>query len=237
HELRDVKKTNSCDNSIKRSLSLSINKTLEKELSSRFAENKNGQSRIEAFTHLNKKEKSTYLHSALREYQITSDVKTIATNHKGYCYGLDFRLKSADSLYEKAYLREDTISVTSMKDIVRYTLIYNDDVFTEGVKSTICDFEDMGYELLKLKNTFTLEEPEYKSINTTFKSYNGQKFEVQFLTPDGIKIKMASLHPLYEKLRMIKDKNCTEAVNLHAQMVSISSKIKNPKGIEQIRNR
>lgn len=155
----------------------------------------------------------------------------------GVMVGLDFRLKSIPSLARK--IKSEIIekqndknnpqpnfgvedAVKNMRDIARFTSVFDEKDFSKGVDSVIKSLTSKGYKIIKFKNTF-VDGAEYKGLNCNFQDENGNVFELQFHTPESMKIKegfnvdinkkTAALdhnnitsHDYYEKTRVIDSK-------------------------------
>jgi hypothetical protein len=120
--------------------------------------------------------------------------------------GLENRLKGKDRLTEKIAKtvneRGHTVSEAFglVKDAIRYTFCYPDDLYTEGVHADCTRLEHAGFERVDRENSWTKEQ--YKGINSRWRvPENGQLFEVQFHTPASLEAKEVT-HPAYEKLRI-----------------------------------
>lgn len=87
---------------------------------------------------------------------------------------------------------------------MRYTITFSPEKYVEGYYSTLKAFENQGYKLEKQNNSWldkgTKDDTGYRGINTTFIAPNGQKFELQFHTPESFKFKNDN-HYLYEEAR------------------------------------
>src|SRR6516162_11062269 len=59
--------------------------------------------------------------------------------------------------------------------------------------------ESRGHEMYYSKNYWA--DPEYKGINTRWVTPEGQRFEVQFHTPDSFHAKHQVTHLAYERIR------------------------------------
>jgi len=81
------------------------------------------------------------------------------------------------------------------------------------------------------KNWWT--NPEYKGINTRWVTPDGQRFEVQFHTPDSFHAKHYVTHAAYERIRdpMISDRERMELRDFQREM---SSAIRVPDGTADI---
>jgi hypothetical protein len=119
--------------------------------------------------------------------------------------GLEFRLKERNRLAEKAanHLKSNPElsydqAVSKVKDAIRYTFVYRDNHYTEGVQA---DTERLAarFELIDLRNSWLAAE--YKGINTRWRvPESRQIFEVQFHTYASFEVKQFT-HGAYEKIR------------------------------------
>ena len=86
-----------------------------------------------------------------------------------------------------------------MPDAIRYTFQYREAHYTQGVWADIERLKDQGFELHKLKNSWSKEE--YKGINSQWiEPDSGQRFEVQFHTRISFEAKQLT-HDAYKLLR------------------------------------
>ena len=87
-----------------------------------------------------------------------------------------------------------------MPDAIRYTFQYREAHYTQGVWADIERLKDQGFELQKLKNSWSKEQ--YKGINSQWiEPETGQRFEVQFHTRISFEAKQLT-HDAYERLRL-----------------------------------
>jgi hypothetical protein len=137
---------------------------------------------------------------------VTPAMKRIeAEDPERHLTGLEFRLKERDRLAEKAanHLKSNPElsydqAVSKVKDAIRYTFVYSDDHYTEGVQA---DTERLAtrFELIDLRNSWPAAE--YKGINTRWRVPEScQIFEVQFHTYASFEAKQFT-HGAYEKIR------------------------------------
>lgn len=177
------------------------------------------------------------------EPNITLDLKDIANKTGSELVGLDFRLKSKES-----YLRKvNTDSKNSLElDIIKNVIEDTNDIIRYTYQSSYKDLVDKyfeidkalaskGYNQIKLKNTWLIKSNPYKGINCNYAAPNGQKFEIQYHTPESFELKNGELHSLYEKWRIIENKASKEAIELSKRMSELSSKLKYPDNIEKVR--
>lgn len=164
---------------------------------------------------------------------IANDILGVTEQQGGIMVGLDFRLKRPDSLTRKLYadVREakekgQTITLqdaaNKMGDVARFTSCFEPKDFQKGADAVIRSLQQKGYELVKFKNYFQ-PGSSYKGLNCNFKDKNGNIFELQFHTPETMKIKegyeidigkrkavMNNLafqsHDIYETTRVLEDK-------------------------------
>jgi len=120
--------------------------------------------------------------------------------------GLDRCLKGRDRIKEKicGMIKELNFSpaeaVSLVPDAVRYTFQYRESHYAQGVKEDVERLKGQGFELHKLKNSWS--EEEYKGINSQWiEPASGQRFEVQFHTRSSFEAKQLT-HRAYERLRM-----------------------------------
>ncbi len=175
------------------------------------------------------------------EPYITQDLKMIAKKHESKLAGLEYRMKSEDSLVRKiisdAQEKEVTIEVAAkeINDKLRYTFVNDYDIFTDSYFSLIDELEKRGYNIIRVKNTFA-DGNTYKGINTLVKRNNDVIFELQYHTPKSYEVKEGILHKLYEKQRTLdKEKDFELWDQLEKEMIKASSEIISPKGVERIK--
>ena len=119
--------------------------------------------------------------------------------------GFDDRLKGRDRIKEKVYgtinelNRSPEQAVSLVPDAIRYTFQYQEARYTQGVLADIARLKDQGFELDKLKNSWS--DDQYKGINSQWiEPDTGQRFEVQFHTRISFEAKQLT-HDAYKRLR------------------------------------
>ncbi len=142
------------------------------------------------------------------EPRISADMRAIEreNTHGGWLEGFEFRLKGEDRLKEKITEKLEaepritsTEALREIADAIRYTYCFQPDVYTRGYYDIKERLESCGYEMYYSKNSWT--DPEYKGINTRWATSDGQRFEVQFHTPDSFHAKHHVTHAAYERIR------------------------------------
>ena len=175
----------------------------------------------------------------LRKYEksvdeTAADLENIADQSGGLMVGMEFRLKRLGSMSRKleSYVIEEhangnkdfTIddAVGKMRDVARFTMVFDENGFENGVKGAIDTLQKQGYKLARAKNTF-VEGAGYKGLNCNFIDKQGNIFELQFHVPSSMKIKEGieidlknkkafsdrrnvTAHDIYEKTRVLEDK-------------------------------
>lgn len=147
------------------------------------------------------------------EPDITKFLKDVSNSENSELFGLDYRIKTKESLIRKIISdsKEKAIPVkettNQINDILRYTMINDDESFTYKYFKIIEKMKEKGYNIIRVKNTF-VDGVTYKGINTLVQTKSGDIFELQFHTPESIKVKEDDLHKIYEKQRLLnKDKD------------------------------
>ncbi len=163
-------------------------------------------------------------------------VQEITAKAGGNPEGLEYRLKTPSSTYEKIYLRQKSTPVSEMNDVIRYTEIFEPGKLAEGTNLSLKEFEANGYTITKVKNTWCNPYCEYKGINTTIISPEGQSFEVQFHTMESFELKNGAMHSLYEEQRVLS-RTDPEYLQLKAEMFELSGKLQVPDNISEVINR
>ena len=174
-----------------------------------------------------------------KEPKITEEIKNLISETNGHLEGLEFRMKSKESLFrkiEKDYIdSEGDISrieiFKKMNYIIRYTTILDFDNFTEDYNRIKDLILKENYNIIKIGNTWK-DGNVYKGINTVIEK-NNIKIEMQYHTRESFKLKNGILHKLYEEYRDINTSEKRKK-ELQKQMKKLSLDIKNPKGVDKI---
>jgi hypothetical protein len=139
---------------------------------------------------------------------ITSDVQRIAgdCSRRTWLGGFEYRLKGSDRIKEKvadklAAEPDRSLAevVQAMPDAIRYTYCFDTDDYASGYSDVKGKLEASGYEMYYGKN-FWLDS-EYKGINSRWITPGGQRFEIQFHTPESFHAKHEVTHRAYERIR------------------------------------
>jgi len=151
--------------------------------------------------------------------------------------GFDDRLKGRDRIKEKVYAFINDLhlppdeAVSLVPDGIRYTFQYKEARYTQGVLADIERLKGQGFELDKLKNSWS--DDQYKGINSQWiESATGQRFEVQFHTRISFEAKQLT-HGAYERLRTQQADSFEELV-LEAFQKKVTAEVPVPVGAEGI---
>lgn len=173
------------------------------------------------------------------EPSITSVLEKIAKKEDLRMFGLEYKIKSKESLARKIILDADEkeidllLASTKITDILRYTILSDEISFVDKYFSCLEKLKENGYNLIRVKNTFK-DDVVYKGINTLIKK-DDLVFELQFHTEKSIEVKENGLHILYEeqrKLDRVKDRQKWDF--LENEMIKLSNTIPNPVNVERI---
>lgn len=181
----------------------------------------------------------TYYNKAVaNEPEITEHLKGVANTVGMDCVGLEHRIKSKERYLEKIRRKYNPDgNEYEIKDILRYTYTASPLELSEKTLKSIDTHDEMGYNTVEIKNSWLNSLDPYKGINTTVQSTSGQKFELQYHTPDSFKIKDGEMHKLYEKQQAITDDKSKEYIDLTDQMFTLSDKLEVPINISEVKNR
>ena len=175
------------------------------------------------------------------EPKITKAVTTIIASVDGEVAGLEYRLKSMDSLKRKIETEmmagiSEQQAIDNIKDVIRYTAIFSPENFVTQYREMQSALEKQGYKTIIVKNTWK-DGAVYKGINTfitTLVKKDNVIFEMQYHTSESFALKNGELHQLYERFR---DPNTEqeEKEKLYIEMQKLSAKLVTPKDIQKIK--
>ena len=163
--------------------------------------------------------------------QTTNEMSAIAGANGGTLTGLEYRLKSTDSLARKIeadanaeYNGDIDKAAAAIGDTSRYTVVYSENDYTQNVGKTLETLERNGYEVSRVKNYWGDEDP-YQGINVKVKK-DGITRELQIHTQKSHEVKTTRLHPIYEEYRVAADP--AVKASLWTSMVAASASIPQP---------
>lgn len=175
------------------------------------------------------------------EPTITADMQDVLSSHPGVrLEGLEYRLKSDESMYRKVATALDELPdgassasvVSGIKDSVRYTYVVPDTAYTATVDGIMHDLVARGYEPTgRIKNSWGTDG--YQGINTNWVDpSSGRIIEVQFHTDASLAAKMEA-HGLYEQSRL-PGLDADTGARLEAEQREIFGHVDAPAGASEI---
>jgi hypothetical protein len=174
------------------------------------------------------------------EQPISADMQTIGKEnaHCGWLEGFEDRIKGDDRLKEKiaAVLKVEprtpvAEALREVPDAIRYTCCFQSENYAMGYYDVKERIESRGYQMYYSHNYWT--NAEYKGINTRWVTPGGQRFEVQFHTPESFHAKHDVTHIAYERIRDTTTSR-TEKRELHEFQRQVCALIEAPEGATDI---
>jgi hypothetical protein len=174
------------------------------------------------------------------EPTISEDVRTTGQENKygGWLEGYEFRLKGEDRLKEKIAEQLESEPDKSANEIlhkipdaIRYTFCFQPENYAKGYYDIKERMESRGYEMYESRNSW--RHAEYKGINTRWVTSAGQRFEIQFHTPESFHAKHHVTHAVYERIRNPATSRA-ELGELHTFQREVSSWVPVPDGATDI---
>ena len=191
------------------------------------------------------------------EPTITANLSKAAKQNGGEMVGLEYRLKSQESLARKikdetaprverlvgkgvsrnnAVASEMPVVVEKINDALRYTTTFTKQNYKTGIEKTLSALEQQGCKVEKLKDSWSIrgtkDDRGYRGINVTLRDANGQQFELQFHTKQSFDTKMQT-HGLYDEIR---DPKTTPARRTELEQLQLveGNKIELPTAVDEI---
>jgi hypothetical protein len=146
----------------------------------------------------------------------------------GWLEGMKFKLKGEDRLKEKIADLSQTSApdatteeiVRELPDAIRYTFCAEPDKYKDAYWDIKERLQAHGYTMCYGENHWS--GTQYKGINTRWVTPEGQRFEVQFHTPESFHAKQRVTHISYEHLRnpLTKDSERRELMKFQQEVCS-----------------
>lgn len=177
----------------------------------------------------------TYYNKAVEnEPEITKHVKSVAEQTGMNMEGLEYRLKTKESYLGKIKREYSSDgNAYEVKDIIRYTYTATAKDLVPKAEKAIELHKDAGYNTDRIKNSWLDSRNPYNGVNTILSSPNGQKFEIQYHTPESYAVK-DQMHKDYESWRKL-DPSSKEAIELRKKMFTQSQGMEVPADIERVK--
>lgn len=175
------------------------------------------------------------------EPEITKDLREISKETGVRMVGMEHRIKTKESFLRKVDKKtsnsreQKTIleAVSNTNDVIRYTYQDNGLSLEQSYQRIGESLSGKGYTMVSLKNSWLNKADPYNGINCIFKSSSGQKFEIQFHTPESYNIKEL-MHKDYEEWRLLNPSS-PEAVNIRKRMHNRTQGMEIPVNIEEVK--
>lgn len=176
-----------------------------------------------------------YNKALLEEPEITAHVNSVAEQAHMDVVGIEHRVKGKDSYLNKIRRKYSPDgNVYEVKDILRYTYTAPADEMVEKTLKSIELHGNNGYNTVGVKNYWLDDLNPYNGINTTLRTSTGQAFELQYHTPESFELKNGKMHELYERQRLISDKDSKEYMAITDEMFELSDTLDTPDGVGRI---
>ena len=185
-----------------------------------------------ALERMSHEEKTRYLKTLREEDRIRRDIIAASAAQGGRLVKLQFRLKSPASTYEKMHLRPEKSSIDALTDLVRYTVVFDRDQYSQGVDRMLGEMSSKGYELASLWNAWTDDSSPYRGINLVFCDPKDKFLELQIHTPRSVEAADRE-HVIYERRRLLP-RDSEERKRLEKISRGIFSEVPVPEGVEKI---
>jgi hypothetical protein len=175
----------------------------------------------------------------------------VAGKYGGELIGLDFRVKSLDSLARK--IRDGALrappgttpaqavkeQADEIRDALRYTMELDPATYTTAFDDISATLIAQGFRSAKVKNGWAADSPykgAYKGINSSWVTPSGQVFELQFHTAESFGMKQHGTHKLYEEQRKAGTSAARKA-EIEKELLEMFASVPTPAGAEGIRQR
>ena len=188
----------------------------------------------QALARMSDSERAVYYRAMEVEPEITRDVVAIGTANGGETVGLDARVKLPESLEAKLHSVDDPVDIDRVSDILRYTHVFSPEQLADGTNASLSAYEQQGYTIRTVKNTWEDPNLPYKGINVRMLSPDGQPIEVQFHTQESFALKSGEMHDLYKQYGKLP-KDSMEAIELQNRMFALSRSLQMPARISEVR--
>lgn len=176
-----------------------------------------------------------------REPELTRLVKQCAEEAGGEVVGLEFCIKSEESLVRKIKeinRRKEAVSLDfakNIKDVNRYTIMFSETNFVDGFTKSMGILKKSGNDVISVSNTLKDVNTQYRGVNTSLKRKDDSMWELQFHTPKSLEIKEIN-HKMYEISRLSTTPK-DEKERLVKLMEENAKTIPTPKNVEEIKDK
>jgi len=189
---------------------------------------------IEFFHKLSFEERVFYADYLSTEFEITKFLMDFAKINKAVLAGLEYRVKSPKSLYNKLYQRVEKSFFDSIADVIRYTVILEPKEYVEQIRSVTDALYEKNWKIYSLKNYWVNDSFPYNGVNAKFKNSRNYRIESQFHTQESFDVKMSEEdHKLYEQRRVLEP-GCDEYNRILQLQLKLYSDMEYPENIADL---
>ena len=189
---------------------------------------------IELFHKLSFEERVFYADYLSTEFEITKFLVDFAKTNGAVLAGLEYRVKSPKSLYNKLYQRVEKSFFDSIADVIRYTVILDPKDYVEQIRSVVNTLYEKNWKIYSLKNYWVNDSFPYNGVNAKFKNSRNYRIEIQFHTQESFDVKMSEEdHKLYEQRRVLEP-GCDEYNRILQLQLKLYSNMEYPKDIASL---
>lgn len=186
------------------------------------------------FNMLSPTEQSFYLEYLSAEFSITKSLTDFTAENNAKLYGIEFRVKSPKSIYEKLHNRNYPLE--KLADVIRYSLILEPDTYVEDIQKTVELLEKAGWKTYNLENFWLQKKIPYNAVNSNLVNESGIRAELQYHTKDGFRVKMSDEdHDLY-KLRCTFERGSKEYNEILKKQFALYANMEIPRNIESLQD-
>jgi hypothetical protein len=175
---------------------------------------------------------------ASRERLVTTVIDEISQEVGGLLVGTEYRLKAMESFKRKLATQQALTGepverlLARAHDSVRYTVVFGDRRYAEGVVQTSAALDRWGFTPVEVKN-YWQGSPRYRGLNTTWMhARSGTVIEMQFHTGQTY-LANTLTHDMYERMRL-PDTPLHERERLNDIIASAYARAPRPNGAETL---
>ncbi len=188
----------------------------------------------ELFNKLNEAEQAFYIDYLSSEFAITKSLREFANENNAELYGIEFRVKSPKSVYEKLHNRNYPLK--QLADVIRYSLILDPKTYVRDIRRAVALLEKEGWKTYCLENYWEMKKLPYNAVNSNLVNESGIRAELQYHTEDSFRVKMGEEdHNLY-KLRCTYERGSKEYSEILAKQFALYDGMEVPKDIDTLQN-
>lgn len=172
------------------------------------------------------------------EPEVTDYLTDLVNVYDGMLVGLEHRMKTLPSVVARMEKNgggkgadfDVDKALYGVKDILRYTACFEDKDFDQKVPQVAAEMQGK-YDLVRILNRMTPGSL-YKGVNCLFKDDNGHIFEMQFHTPESLKVKDGYDVDVAHRT-ITTDPNAKTSHDYYEQIRNVKTRAKNGQATQQ----